>query len=282
MPDNIDSSILPETGVTDLSILSGMDEDEILVTNDKYLRSLAQIQDVSTVNTQNLAKRKPFEEEKAQLWSEAQNILENHPSVERFRDELAEVEPVERSHQLTETPSVGNVNELNEERIESLLHQWQKDHRIIQFITDEAIHLSQSHPVEVVPTYGLLDELVDDLDMWDGDKYLPEGTLEAARTAVAGLHQHTYPYLEFLIPETYSYRASEIDQVGMLFRLVSTKNTTYRSVTPESGKESQSLNQTSLRAAKENDCILLCSKGNENLCQLGNLLNVKVRQFSID
>lgn len=282
VPDNIDFSVFPKAGVTDIAILSSMEDDEILVTGDEYLQSLAHVQDVYGINTSSLAKRKPLEEEEAQLWSEAENILEDHPTVEQFKTELVDAEPVDRSHQTIGSISNGISYDINERKVDSLLSDWQKDRNIIQFVIGDEIHLSQSKPVEVVPTYGLLDELVDNLAEQNGEKYLPEDTLEAARAAVAGLQQHIYPHLEFLIPEGYSYQADEVDQVGMLFRLASTENTTYHSVVTETDNGPQSLNQVALRTAKENGCILLCSTGNKNLRRLGNLLNVSVEQVSME
>lgn len=277
VPDNIDNSVIPKTGATDLSLLKKANEESILITDDEALLNIADLSDVSHQDISNIAGPKPMEERQGNILESIKSELRSGP---KRRPEL--LDSIEAAYRSNIQPNLSSMDSGNVIDPEAELDKWMRNGEFIKVPSEEMddtkIHNTQI--IDVVPTYGIIDQIANATREINEDYLLEDHVLESARSAIGRLGTESRPMLNFIVPEQYTYRAEDIDQIGMLFKLNQIENARYESLPHENVNDS--FNQIAVKVAKSQNAILLCDANSMDLKRLGGLLNIEVAPIQVN
>jgi hypothetical protein len=201
LPQTIDNSIHPNTGTTDLGILSTVPENGVLLSNDERLIDLAKLFDI---NAEDIVKSTDSTTE-SDIWKNIESLL--------IEENQTEQDLVDKLDNLIKSESENKHRDRLDEP-EDYVSSWMKGGRIIKYSTEEGSEISLSDNFEITPTYRMITRISENIREVDGENLLSRSFLENIRTSMGRLSRNELPRIEFVIPEQYVYRAKEADQVN--------------------------------------------------------------------
>lgn len=279
IPTEFDSSIVPETGATDLAILAAATaaDDGILLTRDERLIDLCTIMETPVEHVEFLTSLQP-EEDDYELFADVTQELEEPQTRD---DLLAYVD--ERVQMRNEEREYG---EAQVEDAQEMLQTWRDEREIIPYRVDNTVYMAQAATVDIVPSYSLLRNLAEYID---SDLHLTEGFLEAMQGS-AQLPSEKYPWVHFHIPEEYVYQAmqeaskedEEQSTLTTLYQVEQLENADYSSIPLVLDEvRNPDLEKVAVRAAKEAECSLVCLE-DESIRRLARLLDAPISPIRLE
>lgn len=278
IPKQIDVSILPGSGATDLGILSVVEQhpESLLLTRDQRLIDLCKIKQIP-VQDMGLLPRLGIDHEDW-LWQRVKEKLGKGVTpyqqiVEILVNALQTIDDVkgrEKKRKIVYKAHAGKW-----------LNNWKK--RLIRYPKQERIMIALSESVKLIPTYSLLADLSSYIIQDLGKNYLDHNFLEMVHNYTA-LPSHIRPFVLFHIPEPYIFKAvkektSTTTPLNVLTKLNELENALTVPFTIQENCYNDDLDKIALQAAKQIGGILLCREQNRELKKLGNLLRIRVEQI---
>ena len=246
IPTEIDNSVLKEAGATDLKIMDRVPKDGILLTSDSYLTHIAEIMGVNTENIENI--------------SGLPETDETNPYWEVLKKKLSQDGPIkyDEAIRLLNEKRSEDAKEASESDPEKLLEEKIRKKEIIRFVEDGSSIIALSRETKIIPTFDLINEIVEKCEEYNGDRYLSENILEKMRKSIGGTPTTSRPNLVFIIPSEYVYKSSEIRQIDALEELYNIKNCDMNTINPDSNNK-DSIENSMIHASIESNCPIVCS-----------------------
>lgn len=268
-PDTIDNSIIPDTGATDTGILSYVPDDATLLTNDQRLKKLAE---VCETKVYDVVSETSQDTTKSDIWEEVETKLEN--------DQTLFSEFIEFVDDIVSTREFSGI-ENKPPNPESLVKEWVRNNHIVQYYDEGEKYVSLSQKFEVVPTYKMVREVIDNVKKHNSEHLFTKDFLEELRRELGRLPQNKLPVVSFIIPEQFVYRASEVDQLEELLKLSNVDNCHYKSISvsvDQSALQTE-LNEAVIKAAQMEEAIVLCNSEEHDLSMTSILIDVEVIEY---
>ncbi|MDB9264402.1 hypothetical protein, partial [Halorubrum ezzemoulense] len=140
IPDNIDNSIAPNTGATDLSLLKKVDDGAILITDDDALLDIAHLSGIPRQEISDLAGPKPVEERQPNVLDSIKSKLRTEV---KSREEL--LESISSSY--NSKPNMSTMNTDEDVDPEAELKDWIQNREFIRVPSDGDVNI---HNTQVV------------------------------------------------------------------------------------------------------------------------------------
>lgn len=284
VPGDLDTSIMPETGATDLAILAATREadDAVLLTRDELLINLCKVSETPVEHIEFLTTLQPEEDERDLFEEVEQELLEPQKRdklVDRIGDRLR------MKAETRDFPSHPTEEGFNE-NARDMLDNWLNERFVITYPVKGTFYVAQSTVVDVVPSFNLLKEIPKYIESEDG-KYLNRTFIEAMQRA-ARLSSNVFPWVHFHIPEEFVHTAMEEtakrDEDGILitlYQLEQLENADYSSLPLITEEDNPNLEKIAVRAAKESESRLICLE-DEAVTRLARLLEAPIGRIKLN
>lgn len=272
-PETVDNSIVSETGATDLSLIKYVDENSVLVTNDERLLKICRSSDVPAQDIQDLSSHSAegYDED---IWEEVQQEL---LSGRVKREEINELVEENLESYVGQGGTASISDDIGTER-DRLVKNWINQSKVVKIPGEEGqMYLQLSQEGEVVPSYGLISDIINNTTEVGGESYMSSQINEKIRSAVGGYQSHEAPFVVFCIPERYVYKAKEVGQIQALYQLTNLENAGFKSIRLPS--QPSDLDNTAVKAAKETNATLLCESTEDGISSLSHLLGIKASEI---
>ncbi|WP_323172862.1 hypothetical protein [Natrialba sp. PRR66] len=246
IPESIDNSIQKNTGITDLSILDSVPEKGTLFTSDKYLMNISSLMGINVDQIESLS---GFSEKdhRNSYWDFLEDYLsQNGPTKYEEVIDVLQDTPIE--------------DDLVEKDPEQLIQEKIRDNEIMKSTDDDSILLSLCSNRDALPTFSMINSIIQEIEDVDGGKYISDHALEKLRRAFGGLSSTNRPNITFILPSEYVFRAEETDQISSLETLRWIDNCNVKTINLGLDSAANSdIENSIIRACTEENCTMICS-----------------------